>query len=189
MRCACYSSWPQCLPWPAIKYDPRTLCMHRVKRPAVMSDVAQPLTGEHAFLACMETLQHVLLPQLTARDLFMLSCTSRAMQQWLLNSPPHLWQVCKHIAQMHGSQPVQPVAAAWYCTWHMQAASMYAQHAILLQACPLPSSQIPAGSRTCSYLTMLLSAGRAYKGCGPRLPCQPAHSSSCADCAAQGSQS
>ena len=41
----------------------------------------------------METLQYVLLPRLSAVDLFRLACTSKAMQHWLLSTSPHLWLV------------------------------------------------------------------------------------------------
>ena len=52
-------------------------------------------SGEQLFLGAAETLQHTLLPHLSAVDLFRLSATSKAMQQWLLSTPPHLWQVDK----------------------------------------------------------------------------------------------
>ena len=48
--------------------------------------------GAAGFLASTEVLEHVLLPLLTARDLFKLSCTSKAMRQWLLGTSPRLWQ-------------------------------------------------------------------------------------------------
>ena len=45
------------------------------------------------FLTRTEVLQQVLLPCLSVADLFRLSCTSTAMQQWLLGTPTKLWQV------------------------------------------------------------------------------------------------
>ena len=49
--------------------------------------------GLQLFLQSAETLEYVLLPHLAAADLFKLSCTNTAMQQWLLGTPAHLWQV------------------------------------------------------------------------------------------------
>ena len=49
--------------------------------------------GERGFLNCAEVLQHTLLPLLPASTLFRLSCTSRGLQRWLLQTPPNLWQV------------------------------------------------------------------------------------------------
>ena len=50
--------------------------------------------GETLFLDSRETLQYVLLPFLPTTALFRLACTSKRMLHWLINSPPHLWQVC-----------------------------------------------------------------------------------------------
>ena len=50
---------------------------------------------DHGFLASSEILESVLLPLLSARDLFKLSCTSKGMQKWLLGTSSHLWQVSK----------------------------------------------------------------------------------------------
>ena len=52
-----------------------------------------PLSGEDGFLASRHALQQALLPYLTAKDLFSLSCTCKAVQQWLLSTPPSTWQV------------------------------------------------------------------------------------------------
>ena len=49
--------------------------------------------GEQLFLAAAETLQHTLLPHLSAVDLSRLATTSKAMQEWLLSTPRHLCQV------------------------------------------------------------------------------------------------
>ena len=49
--------------------------------------------GQEAFLAAAHALERAMLPQLSAVDLFCLSCTSRAVQQWLLSTPPCLWKV------------------------------------------------------------------------------------------------
>ena len=49
--------------------------------------------GAQLFLAAAETLQHTLLPHLSAVDLFRLATTSKAIQEWLLSTPRHLWQV------------------------------------------------------------------------------------------------
>ena len=51
--------------------------------------------GEQLFLGAAKTLQHTLLPHLSAVDLFRLSTTSKNMQAWLHSTPPHLWQVLK----------------------------------------------------------------------------------------------
>ena len=53
----------------------------------------QPDSGVPMILACTEVLQEALLPLLSARDLFLLSCTSRAVQHWVLDRPVQLWQV------------------------------------------------------------------------------------------------
>ena len=50
-------------------------------------------SGESSFLHYTQVLQEVLLPRLSTVDLFRLSCTSNAMQRWLLNTPVALWQV------------------------------------------------------------------------------------------------
>ena len=34
-----------------------------------------------------------MLNHLSAKELFQLGCTSRAMQQWILGTSAHLWQV------------------------------------------------------------------------------------------------
>ena len=49
--------------------------------------------GQQLFLDVAETLQHVLLPLLSAQDLLTLSCTCKAIQGWILGTPPQLWQV------------------------------------------------------------------------------------------------
>ena len=65
--------------------------------------------GDQLFLAATETLQHVLLPHLSAVDLFRLACTSKAMQQWILSTPVNLWQVSEASASQH----LQPVLQYW----------------------------------------------------------------------------
>ena len=49
--------------------------------------------GAINFLGSTEVLQQVLLPRLTAVDLLRLSLSCKAMQSWLLSTPPDLWQV------------------------------------------------------------------------------------------------
>ena len=57
--------------------------------------MTQPCLDHAGFLASPEVLESVLLPHLSAKDLFHLSCTSKQMQQWLLGTSPQLWKVCK----------------------------------------------------------------------------------------------
>ena len=76
----------------------------------------------------METLQYVLLPHLSAVNLFRLSCTSRAMQHRLLSTPPHLWLVPIHTlacAPLFGdclttSQAQIYTGALLYACWDMR---------------------------------------------------------------------
>ena len=48
--------------------------------------------GEHSFLASAAALQDVLLPRLSAAELLRFSLACKAIQAWVLATPPRLWQ-------------------------------------------------------------------------------------------------
>ena len=51
------------------------------------------LQTQNYLLAASEVLRNTLLPRLDALSLFRLASTSKAMQAWVLDTPPDMWQV------------------------------------------------------------------------------------------------
>ena len=99
--------------WQALnvaQYSSRRLCRTRTQtRGGPSLSKNRHLVGERGFLACAEVLQHTLLPLLSASTLFRLSCTSRGLQKWLLQTPPSLWQVqsCRLGSVVRSTAPCQ----------------------------------------------------------------------------------
>ena len=57
-----------------------------------MSDRASNPT-QNLLLEASEVLRNTLLPRLDAVSLYRLGSTCKAMQEWVLSTPPQLWQV------------------------------------------------------------------------------------------------
>ena len=51
------------------------------------------MPGVDLFTGSKDTLQSVLLPWLSAADLLRLSTTCKAVETWILSTPPRLWLV------------------------------------------------------------------------------------------------
>ena len=65
---------------------------------------APPNRGQQLFLASSEVLEDVLLPYLSAVDLYRLSMGCKGLQSWLLSLPPTVWQVTLlHCLQHHSA--------------------------------------------------------------------------------------
>ena len=139
---------------------------------------------DHGFLASSEVLESVLLPHLSARDLFKLSCTSKGMQNWLLGTSSHLWQVSKVLCRCalrpldqasgfrhelgHSRTKSQPQGTSWlaqhlksYCRMSSPATSPQATWQLFpAQAlCWQPCSR-PTGPSWQSWLSQSLCSSR-----------------------------
>ena len=60
---------------------------------AALEGLPEPPAGDQLLLLCADPLERVLLPHLTAKEIFKLGCVCKSVHRWMLSLPPTTWQV------------------------------------------------------------------------------------------------
>ena len=68
-------------------------CTHVADKAVLQAPATDSHLGQAMFLSALSVLEDELLPRLNAVNLFRLSSTCKALQGWILATPPTLWQV------------------------------------------------------------------------------------------------